>query len=116
MKATHASALPDLDSITSLATLGLVAYAIYKILPFLQKGKDETSDTIAKWWLALFPNPPAMQVLGNVVFPDGTFVALANLQPPKSDPNGNVFVTYNGHYYQLSPSDANGNWPATLVG
>jgi len=102
--------------LVNLATLGIVAYLVYELLPGLKKTTDQTSDTIAKWWLALFPNPPAMQVLGNVLFPDGTFVALSSLQPPRSDASGAVFVTYNGHYYQLSPSDANGNWPATQVG
>ncbi len=104
------------DTLLNVAVLGIVGFVIVEAIKGLKGGTDQTSDTIAKWWLALFPNPPAMQVLGNVIFPDGTYVALQNLQPPKSDANGAVFVTYQGHYYQLSPSDDNGNWPATQVG
>jgi len=105
-----------LENLLTIGVVGVVGYLILQAMGGLKKGTDQASDTLAAWWLALFPNPPAMQVLGSVVFPDGSVVALSRLQPPKADASGAVFVQYNGHYYQLSPSDQNGNWPATLVG
>lgn len=98
-----------------LAVAGAV-YLFYKAKTTTQSVTNDVAQLIANWWLTLFPNPPPMNVLGNVSFPGGVLVPLSQLTvktdgafPP------NVFVSYQGSVYRLSPSDEQGNWPATLV-
>lgn len=101
------------EDILKLAVFAGIAYLLYQTL-----GKGitalgtATGSAIANFylWATL---PPNMIVNGNVVMPDGSLVALAATDVRQ---NGNTVVAeYLGHYYQLSPSDANGNWPATLI-
>lgn len=71
------------------------------------------SNVIASGILAL-TQQPAMNVPGNVVFPDGTAGPLSTY-PVFTDSAGNVYVKDRGSTYQLSPSDSNGDWPATYI-
>lgn len=103
------------ESMLQVAAVAVVGYLIYQALQTVKTGTSAASTALANWWLALFPNPPAMNVLGSVQFPNGTLVPLMNLPAPKSDSSGNVYVSYGGGYFQLGPSDVNGNWPATAV-
>ncbi len=57
---------------------------------------------------------PAMLVPGNVLFPDGTGGPLSTYAV-FTDPAGNVYVKDRGSTYQLSPSNSDGDWPATYV-
>jgi hypothetical protein len=57
----------------------------------------------------------AISLNGNVVFPNGTQVAV-NALPVGTDSDGNVYVQYSGGVYQLSASNSCGNYQATLTG
>jgi hypothetical protein len=57
---------------------------------------------------------PAMNVQGNVLFPDGTGGPLSTYQV-YTDSAGEVYVKQGGATYQLQQSDAQGDWPAVLV-
>ena len=98
-----------------IGTLGLMAglaYAIYKLAPGFSKATNATADVIANFytWATL---PPAMVVQGNLSFADGSLVPLSMVDVRQQ---GNLVVaSYAGHFYQLSPSDASGNWPAMLI-
>lgn len=100
------------EDIIKLALLGGLAYFVYT---YLQKSSpvQGTASVIADFitWATL---PASMVVQGNIAFPDGTLYPLADVNVRQS-PTGAVVANYQGHYYQLSPSDANGNWPATLI-
>lgn len=101
----------------TLIGIGGILYLLYVLINKADKPTQAASDAIAALWLKLFPNPAPIQVLGSVQFPDGTLVPLADprLGPNmRSDSDGNVFVMFQGHVYQLAPHDANGNYPATL--
>jgi hypothetical protein len=100
--------------LTNLVLLGVGALVLYQVLK--KKIGDVTapvSDAIAKLWLALTEQPP-MQVVGDVVLPDGSTVPLSTL-PIRADAQNRVYTNLSGHVYQLQPHDANGNWPAVLV-
>jgi hypothetical protein len=56
----------------------------------------------------------AISLSGNVVFPNGSQVALKSLQVGH-DCSGNVYVQYQGGVYQLYGSNSCGNWPATQI-
>lgn len=101
---------------SDLIQLGLFAGAAYVLYQFftkqLPKVTQPVADMIANFytWATL---PPAMVVQGNLAFADGSTVPLSTVDVRQ---NGDMVVaSYAGHYYQLSPSDANGNWPATLL-
>lgn len=109
--------------VLQVGLLGAVAYLLYKGFDFAkdtaEKAIDKTSTSIANFWLKLFPLPPAIELLGNVVFPGNIFVPLQQLAKTgavKQDDDARVFVKYAGYIWQLSPSNAAGNWPATRVG
>ena len=57
---------------------------------------------------------PAMNVPGNVIYPDGTAAPLSQLKVFSGN-DGNVYVKDRGSTWRLSPSDADGDWPATYV-
>lgn len=58
----------------------------------------------------------AVSLAGNVVFPNGTQVALNSLPVGHPDDcSGNVYVQYGGGTYQLSPSNSCGNYAATQI-
>ncbi|MGH7743763.1 MAG: hypothetical protein ACREQ5_02950 [Candidatus Dormibacteria bacterium] len=96
--------------------IGAVAlYFIYKkvIAPLVVAPANALATGIANLWLTLTLSPP-MQVLGNVVFPDGSQVPLSQFSIG-TDSKNNVYVQSGGVTYQLHPHDANGNWPATVA-
>jgi hypothetical protein len=72
------------------------------------------SSGIANFWVSLTQSP-SMSTPGNALLPNGTKVPISSL-PIGTDAYGNVFTNVGGGVYQLSPSDANGDYPATLVG
>jgi len=78
------------------------------------QGVTGAEQGIANLWVSL-TSASMGAVLGNVVFPNGAQVPLANMAV-KQDASGNVYVNSGGITYQLQPSDANGNWPAVAVG
>lgn len=53
---------------------------------------------------------PAPVPQGSVVFPDGSYIPVAQITPSWQG-NALTFV-YNGQNWQLQPHDANGNYPA----
>jgi len=101
-----------------------IAYLVYKTLTPVKSAVSSLASTIANIWLSLpiVGLPPAMKVLGNVSMPDGSLVPLSSLQSGQirnwtdSSGNVNVLASVAGNIYQLAPSDANGNYPATLIG
>lgn len=98
----------------NLALLGAGAYVLYQVLAKkIGAVAAPATDAIAKLWVSLTEQPP-MQVLGDVVMPDGSTVPLSTV-PIRGDAQGRVYTNLNGHVYQLQPHDANGNWPAVLV-
>lgn len=101
-----------------LAIMGVGFYAIYKALGVGKDIADKTSTAISNLWLKLNPMPPAMTLLGNVKFPGNILIPLQQLSDAravKQDDAGNVFVRYADLTWQLSPSNAYGNWEATPV-
>lgn len=100
-------------------------YIIYKMWGGISAAgsaaTNAVSSAIANAWLSLpmFSLPPAMEVLGNVKLPTGTLVPLNSLSSGqiRTDSSGNnVYANVSGTIYQLSPSDAQGNFPAALIG
>lgn len=64
------------------------------------------------------PGPSTMTPTGQIVFPNGSMSPVSSFsaqlaQGPASD--GNVYIMQGGTTYQLSASDANGNFAATPV-
>jgi hypothetical protein len=96
-----------------LAALGIGAYLLYRFYNTASQVAAPAANAIASFytWATL---PASMVVQGNMVFADGSTVPLAQVDV-RQNPNGSVNAAYAGHIYQLAPSDANGNWPATLV-
>ncbi len=50
---------------------------------------------------------------GSAVFPDGSYVPMANLSP--NWVGNSLQFSYGGHTWALSAHDASGNYPASLV-
>lgn len=104
--------------------LGAVGYLLYKTVvkvpAAVNADTGAVSQGIADIWLSLplVGLPANMQVLGSVQLPNGSLVPLSSLQSGqiRNDPNENVLADINGTIYQLSPSNAQGNYPATLIG
>lgn len=98
-----------------LLQLVIIGGLLYFLVSYLQKSSfiQTPANVIADFyaWLTL---PPSMIVQGNVVLPNGSLVPLSLTDVRQNGANV-VVAEYEGHYYQLSPSDANGNWPATLI-
>lgn len=104
-----------------LAGVGYVVYKLANKVPAAASAAaNALSQGIADVWLSLpvVGLGAAQQILGNAKLPDGTLVPLNNLigniRQDKSDPP-NVYADISGSIYQLSPSDAQGNYPATFV-
>jgi len=109
--------------------LGGVAYLLYKASSAAGQAvgaaagaaTNAVSSAIANAWLSL---PSAVTgigsgitVLGNAQLPDGSLVTMQSLVGQlKQDANNNVYAAINGNIYQLAPSNAAGNYPATLIG
>jgi len=104
--------------------LGGVGYLLYKsfsgVAATASAATNAVSSGIADVWLSLplVGLPAAMTVLGNVQLPNGSLVPLSSLQSGqiRTDANNNVYANVSGTIYQLSPSNAQGNYPATLIG
>ena len=106
-----------IETVVELVLIAGIGYVAYQVFGFAKKAGgaavDATSSAIADFWTWL-TLPDYMTVQGNLVFDNGAAVPLASATV-KQSPGGAVVASYAGHYYQLSPSDANGNWPATLI-
>lgn len=106
-----------------LAGVGYVVYRLVNKVP--QTVKDATSaiaQNIANLWLSLpyFGLGAGQTILGNLKLPDGSLVPLQSLVPGGNlrqdpPPGTNTYANVNGAFYLLSPSDAAGNYPATLI-
>lgn len=104
--------------------LGGIGYILYKSLGTVATATNGVTNTvssgIANAWLSLplVGLPAQMTVLGNVLLPNGTLVPLSSLQSGqiRNDASGNVYANVSGTIYQLSPSNTQGNFPATLIG
>lgn len=121
------------ENMLLIAALGVGAYVVYKIFQQLQGleagvGKAATvvyqgaqivtapvSSALAAAWSAMTLQP-AMNVTGNVLFPDGSYTPLSQLAL-KQDTFGNVYVAPPpaGVLFQLQPSDINGDYPASQI-
>lgn len=118
------------QDIVLLGTLTLGAYLVYNIIQGFKKtaqfGQDiykglqtatmPISDAIAAAWIHMtgLSGGSSMKLLGNVLFPDGTYTPIGQLTV-KSDALGNVYVYQQGRLFQLQPSDINGDWPASEI-
>lgn len=108
--------------------IGGVGYILYKsfagvastVAAGAAAATNAVSTGIADVWLSLplVGLPAQMTVLGNVQLPSGTQVPLSSLQSGqiRTDANNNVYANVSGMIYQLSPSNAQGNYPAILIG
>ncbi len=125
------TAVSNIEGILLLAGLGIAGYLLYKLYQGAtavagaagtaatavyhgaQAITAPVSNAIASSIIQL-TQQPSMNVPGNVVFPDGTAGPISTY-PVFTDTAGNVYVKSGGSTWQLSPSDANGDWPATYV-
>lgn len=98
-------------------------YLIYQLLSKATSGVAKVASTvtapvsnaIASVITTLTQSPP-MNVLGNVIFPDGTNGGPLSAMKVFTDSSGNVYVkSTTGDLYQVGQSDSNGNWPVTMV-
>jgi hypothetical protein len=104
--------------------VGGVGYLLYKSFSKVPQAAaaavNAVSTGIAEIWLNLpfVGLPPNMTLLGQIQLPDGSEVALSSLPAGKirQGSDGSVLANVNGNIYQLSPSNAAGNYPATLLG
>lgn len=108
--------------------LGTVAYLLYRSVASVGTAVSAVTapiaSTIASIWdsLPLVGIGPGMTVLGSVALPNGTLYPLSSLQSGQirsnTDSSGNysVYANVQGNIYQLSASNAQGNYPATLIG
>jgi len=120
-----AQKIPGWVWLAGLAGAGYVAYKFQKEIAdwfnSLKKGAGfvtaPISDAAANLLIATDPylsQPTAQSTLtGAVLFPNGAQVPVANLRVYASGSQARVY--YQGRTYQLSPHDANGNYPAVLV-
>lgn len=100
------------SDLLKLALLAAAVYFIYDYLkksPFTQKPAGWIADFYT--WLTL---PPALVLNGNLSLPDGSLVPLSSADIRQNGANV-VVAEYSGHFYQLQPSDSDGNWPAILI-
>lgn len=105
-----------------LGAVGIGLYYVYKAVSgvantatgAVNAATCSLSSGIASFWNSLTLNSCTMPVQGNVVFPNGSQVALSTL-PVGTNCCGGTYVQYQGGVYQLSASDSNGNWPATQI-
>lgn len=108
--------------------IGGVGYLLYKSFSGVASAAsagaaaatNAASSGIASIWLSLpyLGLPAEMTVSGSVQLPDGSLVPLSSLQSGKirQDASNNVYANVSGTIYQLSPSNGQGNYPATLIG
>jgi len=90
--------------------LGIAAIWLYsKFKGGLNAVVDTVTQPLANAYVAATSGAaPVPQ--GSVIFPDGSFIAVASIQPTWY---GNALVfTYNAQNWQLQSHDANGNYPA----
>lgn len=122
----------DTELVLVLGILGVGAYVLYQLwqgakvvgTAAVDAGKGlyhgaqvlstPVSAPIAWGVLKLTEQPSMGQVPGNVLFPDGLAAALSTYKL-YTDTSGGVYVKDRGSTYRLSPSDADGDWPATYV-
>jgi hypothetical protein len=96
-----------------------VGYVLYKFWHPVSTATSNLAQGIANIWLSLplVGLGPQQTILGNARLPDGTLVPLNNLIGRlRQDSARNVYANISGTIYQLSPSDAQGNYPAALLG
>ncbi len=106
----------DTRTILTGAVLIGIAYIVWKSLSKVAAVADSAAaavaSPIANAYVSLTSNDPATPT-GSVIFPDGSFIAVASIQPTWVG-NSLQFV-YGGKTYALSSHDANGNYPATVA-
>jgi len=103
-----------------IGVVGVGGYVLYKLLSKVPQVTAPISNAIASAWVAAtnaLNGSFTMQLLGNLVLPDGTLVPIAQLPSGamRSTAGGDLQVLYNGHIWQMQPSDANGNFPVSVV-
>lgn len=104
------------DKLILYGAIAVVAYVVWSKLTKTGQAAVNTAGQVgANLWLTLFPLPAAMQVLGNVVMPNGSLIPVGSVQL-RQDSDGNTFTQIAGTTYQLSPHDDQGNYPLTAVG
>lgn len=122
-------ASPSFELLLKLALIAGGAYLAYQLYQqFLAGAKavgagvtaaaGAVAAPIANLWLSLTEGPPMGQVLGFVLFQDGPEAGMTNplaQYAVRTDAQGNVYVNQEGDVYKLSPSDPQGNWPASFV-
>ncbi len=108
----------DRQSQREMLIIGGVAllawYVLKRVGDATGAGVDAVATGIARLWTSLTASPP-IQVLGNVVFPDGARVAISSLTIKTDRATGAVYTMRGGQVYQLQPHNAQGDWPAVRV-
>jgi hypothetical protein len=111
---------------SSLFTLGLVGIGLYYVYKAVSGAANIATNAVNSATCAIsggiatgivdWTTCSAITLAGNVVFPNGTQVALDSL-PVGRGRNccGGVYVQYAGGVYQLSPSNTCGNYAATQI-
>lgn len=107
------------DTLIVLAALGVGGFLLWKAMQTAKQATDAVAGSIADAWLTLFPMPPSIELLGNIVFPGNLRVPLQTLSNQgaiKQDKSGNVIAKYANSFWKIMPHDASGDWPAVRMG
>ncbi len=126
------TAISNIEGILVLVGVGIAGYLLYQVY----KGAKAVGSAVVAGGEAVYhgaqivtapvsnviaagilklTQQPAMNVPGNVIFPDGSAAALSSYPSVFSDASGNVYIKDRGSTWQLHPSDVDGDWPATYV-
>lgn len=122
----------DFETVMVLGAVGLVGYLLYQAYKGIQAAADAAKNAAGAAYrgaqtitgpissgiaatIVKLTAQPAMNVPGNVIFPDGTAAPLSTYNRVYTDQAGNVYVKDRGSTWQLGQSDADGDWPATYV-
>lgn len=102
-----------------VAGIGGIAYWLYKKLPQITcKPVTAAANAYAcaTYFAQNFNTGEQSQLTGAVILPDGSSVAMTQLQV-RSVPgyNAATFIYNATRYYLNNPSDANGNWQASYT-
>ena len=103
----------NMSDILKWGVIAGIAYFLYQ--KFQTNIAAPTANFIADLWLSL--TLPAYMVLqGNVKLPNGVLLPLQNADVREyPEGSGKVYLNLGGTFYQLQPSDTDGNWPAVLL-
>jgi hypothetical protein len=101
-----------------IVLVGIGVYLLWQVLSagqkLVQPAANAVGSVVADFYTWAVLQRQSMNLLGNVILPDGTLAPLQGFDVRQS-PDDQVYANYQGHFYQLYPADDNGNWPSVLV-